>query len=317
MKRGFLLGQKQDPLKHARTGDVGGGEGVASASAVPSGYSRNAPEEASGTDAQEALACLENLCKNPRGHDNPPNMDYIWEDDYEEELLQCTEAALSARVAPAKVQQMIAEAADRDLLGYVPSKLQRAISERLSPDAMVGGQSFLHQLFNQDYPPQPEAWGQEGEDLTLPQLLKKGPTPDKRDSRGETILHVLIRRTINGNYFPDDSTSGMMYSGDIERWADRAKHFEPTFKMLVDAGWTMHVCDAKGVSVLKRLRAAKAQAQRLVGDSKVKGMSATFATIPSLRAGGGKVVEKLLKDRNSMLQAFANAPVYVEERGLA
>lgn len=153
MKRGFPSGQKQNeedgPIKHARTGNVGGGEGGVSASAAPSGSSVNTPGKAAGKDAQEALARLDKLCRNPRGHDNPPNMDYIWEDDYEEELLECTKAALSAGVAPEKVQQMIAEAADRDEIGCVPGKLQQAINEKLGPDAMVGGQSYLHQLFNQ------------------------------------------------------------------------------------------------------------------------------------------------------------------------
>lgn len=108
-----------------------------------------------------------------------------------------------------------------------------------------------------------------------------------------------------------------MYSGDIENWARRAEYFEPTFKLLVDAGWKMHVRDGKGVSVLERLKAAKAQAQSLVGDSRVRGMSANFASIPSLRVQGGKVVEKFLNDRKSMLQAFANALLYVERPGLA
>lgn len=76
-------------------------------------------------------------------------MDYIWDDDYEDELLQAVKAALNYGAPAKKVQQLVASAAECDL-GYVPGELQRTMAEALGPDGDVGGgQTFLHQLFKQ------------------------------------------------------------------------------------------------------------------------------------------------------------------------
>lgn len=120
------------------------------------------------------------------------------------------------------------------------------------------------------------------------------------------------RRTIKGDYFPDDSTTGSMYSGEIERWEDRAAYFEAAFKMLVDAGWTVHVCDANGVSVLKRLKSARAHAQKLVDDPSIRKMSAHFATISGLHKAGEKPVGKLVRGRKRILEALDKAIRHVE-----
>lgn len=75
-------------------------------------------------------------------------------------------------------------------------------------DHDVGGQTLLHRLFKQPFPPdlgrsaQQQAAGAYEEDseeepeISLPELLAKHPTPNLRDAEGNTVLHVLILRTM-------------------------------------------------------------------------------------------------------------------------
>ena len=82
-------------------------------------------------------------------------------------------------------------------------------------DHDVGAQTLLHRLFKQPYPPclgrpgqaagaQPRAadglseedFEEEPDEIGLPELLDKHPTPDLQDAEGNTVLHVLILRTM-------------------------------------------------------------------------------------------------------------------------
>ncbi|KAK9806118.1 hypothetical protein WJX72_002181 [[Myrmecia] bisecta] len=149
------------------------------------------------------------------------------------------------------------------------SNIERLILANLSPDADVGhGDTLLHQLFKQTCPPGVDADGgsaasedddeeEDGEDdefggprIPLAGLLQRGATPDRTHRDGDTVLHILIRNTLDGTYFPDDSLSGAMYSGEIERVEERAEYVEAAFKLLVDAGWSVAVRSVRGQSVL-------------------------------------------------------------------
>ncbi|KAK9806182.1 hypothetical protein WJX72_004637 [[Myrmecia] bisecta] len=78
--------------------------------------------------------------------------------------------------------------------------------------------------------------------LTLPDLLKQGATPNRKNSDGDTVLHILLRNTINvPSYDADESTTAamMFHTYKLERFADHAAYVLPAFKLLVDAGWAM------------------------------------------------------------------------------
>jgi hypothetical protein len=115
-------------------------------------------------------------------------------------------------------------------------------------------------------------------------------------------------------YFPDDSTSGTMYSGQIERWDDRADYFGKAFKMLVGAGWSVHVRDRSGKCVLDRLVAAEKSAQRLVSNNLCNNLAGA-ASCPRLAAAHDESIEKVLEGRRKLLAVFSNMHAYAKAKG--
>ncbi len=83
-------------------------------------------------------------------------------------------------------------------------------------DADVGGQSLLHHMFKQPCPPRlsrgplagdadnssADDTDAEEDEVGLAELLAKHPTPNLRDSDGNTVLHILILRTLQAQVNP-------------------------------------------------------------------------------------------------------------------
>ncbi|KAK9806183.1 hypothetical protein WJX72_004637 [[Myrmecia] bisecta] len=108
--------------------------------------------------------------------------------------------------------------------------------------ALGAGASPKHELFRKSSPSVGASVEGQESGLTLPDLLKQGATPNRKNSDGDTVLHILLRNTINvPSYDADESTTAamMFHTYKLERFADHAAYVLPAFKLLVDAGWAM------------------------------------------------------------------------------
>lgn len=84
--------------------------------------------------------------------------------------------------------------------------------------------------------------------------------------------------------------------------------------MLVGAGWSVHVRDRSGKSVLDCLVAAEKSAQRLVSNN-LRNNLAGAASCPRLAAALDESIEKVLEGRRKLLAAFSNMHAYAKAKG--
>ncbi|KAK9801362.1 hypothetical protein WJX73_000187 [Symbiochloris irregularis] len=207
------------------------------------------PAVASLTPAEEGLQALKLHSQKWKSNTrmNPPNMDWMFELDYEGKTVELSKAAVEA------LQNLYDE-----VDSGIPSELCKLLMPTQNPNRRIDGhRTVLHRLMDQDYPPAVSIPRQEEYRThdSLPELLRTA-SPNLVDAKGNTVLHILLERSIKGKYFPDDSTSGYMarQEGPPDNWADRAEYVEPAFRQLVGAGWSLDTRNHAGITPADLLR---------------------------------------------------------------
>ncbi|KAK9844488.1 hypothetical protein WJX74_003104 [Apatococcus lobatus] len=287
-------------------------------------------------EAELAWQIVQEVCRQANPQPNPPGMEYILYEEYEKELLQACQAAVAAGVPASRLLEEVQRVYDQvDEPMY--DGLAKLLMASADLDHDVGGQTLLHRLFKQPYPPrlgrslhasaagaQPRTAGtsevdseEEADEIGLPELLAKRPTPNLRDAEGNTVLHVLILHTIQAEYFPDVSTAGAMHlmpGESMENWDQRAKYVEGAFKMLVAAGWSITQPGINQMTPCHLLDMSRKLAAELVNSRNMKDMLGDFG---SMGSGWGAAMEAVVAPvkvgRQAILQAFDNLLAFSRE----